>query len=140
MGLVWSNLKEDIANQIGVQAETHFRNSGVSLIKLNGIMSVENAYYTLLEDPKTGKIKREFVNEKVLSVILELILDEDQLPEMLEILKPLFENLDTVVSLGLVSRFMDDGSIPVIKLLEESGFPVRPNAKINVGLGRPLID
>ena len=51
----------------------------------------------------------------------------------------LLETVDTVVSVGLVTRFAEDGSLPVIDRLNAMGISVRPNAKINVGLGRPLI-
>lgn len=100
----------------------------------------DNPVYNLLEDKDRGTIKREFVGEKILSAILELHVEEEQLAVLLKTIKPILETLDTVVSLGLVTRFHEDDALPVIPLLEESGFPVRPNAKINVGLGRPLIE
>jgi hypothetical protein len=53
---------------------------------------------------------------------------------------PALSTLDTVVSVGLVSRFDDDDTLPVIDRLKEMGVLTRPNAKINVGLGRPLVD
>ncbi|MCK5351509.1 (4Fe-4S)-binding protein, partial [bacterium] len=56
--------------------------------------------------------------------------------DLLEVLK----TVDTVVSLGLVTRFEDDGSLLVIDRLENLGLQVRPNAKVNMGMGRPLIE
>ena len=44
-----------------------------------------------------------------------------------------------MVSVGLVTRFGENGSLPVVDKLAAMNIPVRPNAKINVGLGRPLI-
>jgi hypothetical protein len=37
---------------------------------------------------------------------------------------------------GVISRFGENGEISVMDLLNEQNFSVRPNAKINVGLGR----
>lgn len=100
----------------------------------------DNPIYGLFEDPDTGKIKKEYLNEKILSAIVEILLNEDQLEEVIEKIFPIFNEINTVVSVGLVTRFEDDGSLPIIKKLEQMGLTVRPNAKINVGLGRPLIE
>lgn len=100
----------------------------------------DNPLYGLLEEDLSGRFKPEYVNEKVLSAILELRIMEDKLEETLGKLFPAFTDLDTVVSVGLVSRFDDNSKLPVIEKLQEMGLEVRPNAKINVGLGRPLVD
>ncbi len=98
----------------------------------------DNPVHALLED-SSGRIKAEFVNEKVLSVIVEIKVTEEQLETVVEEIIPLLDDVDTVVSVGLVTRFEDDGSLPVIEKLRALGVAMRPNAKINVGLGRPLI-
>lgn len=100
----------------------------------------DNPVYGLLEDPETGRFKPEYVNERVLSAILELNIREEELEDIMSTMLPMLENLDTVVSVGLVTRFESDASLPVVKRLQAMGLTVRPNAKINVGLGRPLID
>lgn len=45
---------------------------------------------------------------------------------------------DTVFSWGLVVRYDEDGTIPAVKILEKMGINIPKNAKVNVGLGRPL--
>jgi NAD-dependent dihydropyrimidine dehydrogenase PreA subunit len=101
----------------------------------------DNPLYGLLEADMSGKFKPEYVNEKILSGILEIRIEkQDELEEILNRLLPLLKDLDTVVSVGLVSRFEDDASLPVIGRLKKMGLSVRPNAKINVGLGRPIVD
>ena len=82
----------------------------------------------------------EFINEKVLSAILEFKINENQLEEIVNKLLPVLDEVDTVVSWSLISRFTENGKLPVLDTLRELGFSPRPNAKINVGLGRPLID
>lgn len=100
----------------------------------------DNPLYGLLEEDNSGRFKKEYVNEKVLSAILELRMTEEDLEHVLETVLPLLKDLNTVVSVGLVTRFEDDASLPVIDKLKNMNILVRPNAKINVGLGRPLID
>ncbi|HZK11034.1 MAG TPA: 4Fe-4S binding protein [Atribacterota bacterium] len=102
----------------------------------------ENPLFGLLEEDDSGHFKKEYVNEKLLSAILETRFKEDELETIIRTILPLLDNLSTVVSVGLVTRFANDGSLPIIKKLEDlnMNIRVRPNAKINVGLGRPLID
>ncbi|GHS85878.1 (4Fe-4S)-binding protein [Synergistales bacterium] len=100
----------------------------------------DNPLYGLLAEDMSGSFKPEYVNEKILSGILEFRFEENELEEALKKLLPLLDDLDTVVSVGLVTRFADDSSIPVIDKLKNIGLIVRPNAKINVGLGRPVIE
>jgi predicted DNA repair protein MutK len=102
----------------------------------------DNPVYGLLEEDMSGRFKPEYVNEKVLSAILETRFQEDELEEILGVILPVLDHVKTVVSVGLVTRYGDDGTLPIIAKLENLGLKikVRPNAKINVGLGRPLID
>ena len=58
---------------------------------------------------------------------LVLIEDKDQNQD---------KEVNTVFSVGVISRVMENGDIPVSNLLAQKDFSVRPNAKINVGLGK----
>ncbi len=99
-----------------------------------------NPVYLLLADAKTGKMKPEVLQEKVLSGILEFKIKEDQLEKVVKALIPVLGQVDTVVSWGLATRFAKDGTLPVRTKLEDLGIPARPNAKINMGLGRPIVE
>jgi len=107
-------------------------NLGLEILK-------ENPVFGLLEDKQAGLIKKEFLPEKVLSIILEIRFSADRLTEVVNEVLPLLDDVDTVVSVGLVTRFDSKGTLPVIKDLQDLNVHVRPNAKINVGLGRPLV-
>jgi NAD-dependent dihydropyrimidine dehydrogenase PreA subunit len=96
--------------------------------------------YLLMEDIKTGKIKPEFLQEKILSGILEFSITEGLLEDVMAKLLPVLETVDTVVSLALISRFSEDGTLPVIEKLQQLGLSPHPNAKINLGLGQPFVD
>lgn len=96
--------------------------------------------YMLMEDRNTGRLKKEFLKEKVLSAILEIQMPKNQLSSVVKALIPALDKVDTVVSWSLISRFEDDLELPVIEQLKALGLSPRPNAKINMGLGRPLIE
>lgn len=99
-----------------------------------------NALYFLMDDPGKGTLKKELLNEKVLSIIVEFSIPQSELEEFVTALSAVLATVDTVVSWGLVTRFEEDGSLPVIGRLEKLGLFVRPNAKVNMGMGRPLVE
>jgi len=99
-----------------------------------------NPVFYFLADKKTGQMKPEVLNEKVLSAIVEFKIKEDKLPEVVNTLTPALEKVNTVVSWVLISRVAEDGTIPVLSRLAELKLATRPNAKINMGLGRPIIE
>jgi len=99
----------------------------------------KNPVTFLLADPAAGKMREDVKNERVLSAILEIEFDTDQLPRMLSVVEAVAQSLDTVFSLGLYTQLNDDGSIPALSILDQLGVSVRPNAKVNMGLGRPLM-
>ncbi len=110
------------------------------LVTQNVELEKDNPVYLLLEDPKTGTMKSEVRREKVLSAILEFKIREDQLEGVVKTLTPVLAEVDTVVSWGLATRFSEDGTLPVRRRLEALGVPARPNAKINMGMGRPIVE
>jgi NAD-dependent dihydropyrimidine dehydrogenase PreA subunit len=97
-----------------------------------------NPVSALMVDPKTGVFREDVLEERVLSAILEFRIENERLKEVLLGIREVASRIDTVFSLGLISRVESDGSIPVMGAVREAGFFPRPNAKINVGLGRPL--
>ena len=109
------------------------------LTSLGVLFEDSNALYFLLDDLEVGTLKKELAQEKVLSIIVEFAIPDAMLEGVLTDLLEVLKTVDTVVSLGLVTRFEDDGSLPVTSRLEKLGLAVRPNAKINMGMGRPLI-
>jgi len=94
---------------------------------------------TALIDVRTGRLVKDGLrDERVLSCIIEIMTRYDKIPQILAVLRKVENEIDTVFSLGMICRFDDDGSIPLLKVLESEGVSVRPNAKVNLGLGRPL--
>jgi NAD-dependent dihydropyrimidine dehydrogenase PreA subunit len=98
----------------------------------------KNPVTQLMVDKKTGKLRDDCLQEKVLSAIVEFDCAEDRVAPVLEAIKQVSKELDTVFSLDICCRVAKDGSIPTEKLVSAAGFTPYPNGKTNAGLGRPL--
>ncbi len=109
-----------------------------SLIHLDPHFEANNPVTQLMEDPRTGKIKEEVLDEKILSAIIEVKTTLERIPDYLRTLESVQEEIDTVFAVGVASRCNPDGSVPHQKWVEETGYTLSPNGKTNLGLGRPL--
>jgi NAD-dependent dihydropyrimidine dehydrogenase PreA subunit len=98
----------------------------------------KNPVTFLMEDPKTGKIRKDVLNEKVLSGIIECLFPIEKFEEIMNALKEVAKEVDTVFSVEVINRADPDGSYPLRKLLDKMGIPYYINGKQNVGLGRPV--
>jgi NAD-dependent dihydropyrimidine dehydrogenase PreA subunit len=112
----------------------------LALAKLGVCFEEKNPLYALLENPTTGAMQTDVKNERVLSAIVEFVFPQEQLPQVLAAVKHVATQIDTVFSLDLITRFESDGSIAALPTLQRLGLPARPNAKINLGLGRPFVN
>lgn len=74
---------------------------------------------------------------RTLSAIIECKSSIKKVSEIVEALKEVSEKIDTVFTVGIISRWKD-GEIEVQPVLEKiKDVHVRPNGKHNVGIGRP---
>ncbi|MFZ7101433.1 MAG: ATP-binding protein [Peptococcaceae bacterium] len=90
---------------------------------------------------KTGEIKSEFLDEFLLSIIIEGNCDVENMENALKALKKVENEIDTVFSLGLVLRTDDNGEVhwpQWLEVLDRVGVDRPYRGKVNVGLGRPL--
>ncbi len=84
-----------------------------------------------------GHIRPDVRSERVLSAILEFTVPTPALPGAISMLEGLARETCTVFSVGVITRLEDDGTSPNVTLLDQLGRRIRPNAKVNVGIGRP---
>jgi len=98
----------------------------------------KNPVTFLMEDKKTGKLRDDVLNEKVLSGIIECLYPIEKFEEIMNALKEVAKEVDTVFSVEVINRADPDGSYPLLKMLDEMGIPHYINGKQNVGLGRPV--
>ena len=92
----------------------------------------------LMSDPVRGILKEDVLDERVLSAIIEFKLPEEKLAAILPALRRVAETLDTVFSLWVISVIPPEGPDPVAERITSLGFDLRPNGKVNLGLGRAL--
>lgn len=92
----------------------------------------------LMPDINTGKLEPESLDYRLLSVIVEGTCKTEELKHVLGALKDVSQEIDTVFSLGLISRMDENGETTALDCLDELGIPQPHRGKVNVGLGRPL--
>jgi len=92
----------------------------------------------LMADPARGILKEEVLGCHLISAIVEFTIPRTELKRILKVALAVAEEIGTVFSLDLATRFDGSGQLPEFPELAELGLEIRPNAKINVGLGRPL--
>lgn len=110
----------------------------VALAKLGVKFEPNNPLTYLMVDTGTGDIKDEVKGERVLSAIVEFETDPAMLSRIVPVVLEVAKEIEGVFSWCAVTRFGPDKSIPIMEPLRHLGLEPRINAKINVGLGRPL--
>ncbi|MEW5933017.1 MAG: 4Fe-4S binding protein [Bacillota bacterium] len=94
----------------------------------------------VVEDPETGRLREDVLDQHLLSIIIEGKAPLDRLEPVLQALREVESRVDTVFSVGLVMR-ADEGLSPRLReVLDRLGIPYPFRAKVNVGLGRPLAE
>jgi ferredoxin len=104
----------------------------------NGVYFEPNNPVThLMTDIKTGTMRPEILNEKVMSAIIEIRVDAAQVPEVLATIKRVAGEVKTVITAAIAARCGPDGSVPYLDFAREAGLKLSLNGKTNLGLGRP---
>jgi ferredoxin len=110
-----------------------------SLAKIDIDFEESNPLTRLISDKKTGKLREDVLNEKVLSLIVEFSTSSENIPVIMETLSSVSKNINTVFSLCAITRLDEDCSNPNLNLLHKLGYSEYPNAKVNIGLGKPYV-
>jgi ferredoxin len=97
-----------------------------------------NPLTVLMADAKIGRLKEEVLQEKVLSAIIEMKLEQSEIISVLKTVETMADELDTVISVGVASRCESDGTIPHEKICRDAGYYLSLNGKTNLGFGHPV--
>lgn len=97
-----------------------------------------NPVTELMTDTSTGALREDVLNEKVLSAIVELEIDQVDIAAVLDKVKSVQDKVNTVFSVDLACRLEPDESCPAAEIASKYGYALSLNGKTNVGLGRPL--
>jgi len=109
------------------------------LVALGVQLEPFNPLTQLIENEQTGELRKDVLDEKVLSAIVECIIPIERTQEIFKALEEVACKIDTVFSLDLICKVAPDGGIPLIEETEKAGIVRSINGKVNVGLGRPLV-
>jgi len=94
-----------------------------------------NPVFSLMTDPRTGAIREDILDEKVLSAIVELKATLAHVPQVLRMVEEVAPTLDTIVSIGVATRCDAQGDNLLEPLLKREGYTFF-RGKTNLGLGR----
>lgn len=96
----------------------------------------KNPVTTLMTDTKTGKVRDDILDEKVMSAILELKTSVDKTEDVILTVREVEKTLSTVVAIGVGTRCDENGDETVVApILERLGYKLH-RAKTNIGLGK----
>lgn len=107
-----------------------------ALIKIGVRFEKDNPITFYMEDSEKGIFKPEVRNEFIMSGIIEFKVPRDMMIKVLNTITDIEKKVNTVFTLGVITRLDSDGNIPIKQKLEQNGFQIRPNGKTNIGLGR----
>jgi hypothetical protein len=90
----------------------------------------------LMTDVKTGELRSDILQEKILSAIVEIKTDIEKVPEILELVHKVNDHIDTVTAVGISTRCDEEGEENILApVLDDLGY-TQHRAKTNMGLGR----
>jgi len=111
---------------------------GVEFLDLNPVsMLIDHGTGMFTQDNPWGLPPESIRRVRSLSAIIEFKTPKEKVPDILQTLGEVSDEVNTVFSVGLISKWKDD--VPeLVPLLEGvPGVEVRPNGKHNMGIGRP---
>jgi hypothetical protein len=105
-----------------------FKSHGYEVIPQNPIAS-------LIDDPETGALKPEILNEKVISCVIEFLLPSDAAEELVATVGELAGEVESVFSLSVALRADEQGEPHFEEIFGSDVFRL-PNAKVNLGVSQ----
>jgi hypothetical protein len=106
-----------------------------ALAKAGVAFEKKNPFTLLMSDVTAGTLREDVLAEKVLSAIVEIKVKVEQTQQIIELVREVEKDIDTVVALGVGTRCDENGELLVAPILERLGYKLE-RAKTNMGLGR----
>ncbi len=107
----------------------------MALARLPITFEKKNPVFSLMADPVRGTIRKDILDEKVLSAIVEIKTTLDQVGEVLRVVEEIAPRLRTIVSIGAATRCDPVGDSRLEAILRDLGYTFY-RGKTNLGLGR----
>lgn len=107
------------------------------LAEVGVVFEPQNPVTFWMTDTSTGKLRDDILKEKSLSAIVEVSFPVDKLKDVMQKVKEVAGQIDTVFSITSCVKTLPDGSLPTDKIYQEIGFTPYPDSKNNIGIGQP---
>ena len=109
------------------------------IVSIGGKFTDYNPVMALMADLKTGALKPEVLQEKVLSAIAEFTVPlKNALIVLGDMIRFINSEIDTVATVSVISKHQDDGSNRFYEELANHGvllgYTPYPNGKVNIGM------
>ncbi len=134
-------------DEIGVQVELGRPNSGVSFRDVEkitralaqiGIQFDPTVPTTrIMDDPARGTFPEEVLGQRALTVYVTFKTDEAGFDRAMELISNLCQNLGTLTTVTLIRKVESGQELFPTAALDRLGYTLRPNGKVNLGLGKP---
>jgi ferredoxin len=108
----------------------HFTVNGYTPVK-------ENPVSDLIRDPSTGVLKKEILNEKVISCVVEFVIPQSDSGKLQKMCAELGQQVKTVFNVCVALRAAENGESPFYRIFPPDAFCL-PQAKVNIGLAQNL--
>jgi len=92
----------------------------------------QNPIAELIDDPATGALKPEILDEKIISCVVEFLLPASAAEELMGMVQELAGEVGSVFNLSVALRADDEGRSRLEELFGSDIFRL-PNAKVNLG-------
>lgn len=108
----------------------------IALAQAGVAFEKKNPVTSLMTDVKTGRIREDILDEKILSAIVEIKVPVERMEEIIRVVWEVEKRSTTVVAIGVGARCDAAGEDHVVApILERMGYKLE-RAKTNIGLGR----
>lgn len=107
------------------------------VVSLGVTLAPDNPVYPLIADHNTGALHPEVLKEKVLSGIVEFLVEEEKALEVIKEMQDFINReLDTVVTMSVIVRADESGKAAFLEKLKSIGQKPYPNGKVNIGMAQ----
>jgi ferredoxin len=108
----------------------------MALAEIEVTFEPKNPITHLMTDKRTGTLKEDLLNEKIMSAIVEIKTTLSEVKNVLDTIRDVSKRIDTVIAIGVSTRCDEAGEDPLLaSLLHELGYTFE-RSKTNMGLGR----
>ncbi len=105
-----------------------------TIAKFDVIFEHDNPLTPLMKDQKTGELRDEILNEKVLSAIIEFKTKLENVPQILDAIFRV--KVNTVFVVGLYRITENGEKTNINNILKDAGYILSINGKANIGYGK----